>query len=109
MNSNPFRNWALLLAGFSCTIILKADDRRVDPTFLRRNVSAAQETASDLTTATCHYKPLFGEGDRNRSIVIGVARYAELVIDPNGTCTSRNYPQQDQVYVVLEGTGSVEY
>jgi mannose-6-phosphate isomerase-like protein (cupin superfamily) len=109
MNSNPFTNWGVLLASFFCAVILNADDRRVDPTFLHRNVSAARETASDLTTATCHYKPLFGEGDRDRSVVIGIARYAELVIDPNGACATRNDPEEDQVYVVLEGTGSVKY
>jgi len=31
------------------------------------------------------------------------------VIDPNGVCGLVQYPDEDQVYVVLEGTGSVKY
>jgi len=88
---------------------LKPDDRRVDPTFLHRDLSSAKESASELTTDSCHYKPLFGEGDRDTSVVVGVARYGEAVVDPNGACASLDYPQEDQVYVVLEGTGSLKY
>ncbi|MFL6350571.1 MAG: cupin domain-containing protein [Bryobacteraceae bacterium] len=84
-------------------------DRRVDPTFLHRNVSEVKEAGSDLSTTPCHYKPLFGEGDRATSVVVGVARYGEAIVDPNGACATRNYPEEDQVYVTLEGTGSVEY
>jgi len=88
---------------------LHADDRHVDPTFLHRDLSAVKQTAADVSTSTCHYKPLFGEGDSHRSIVVGIARYGEVIIDPNGACGSRNYPEEDQVYVVLEGSGFVKY
>lgn len=89
--------------------VLHAADRTVAPTFLHRKLSAVQEKKSDLTTATCHYKPLFGEGDGNRSVVVGVARYGEATVDPNGNCTSVQYPGEDQVYVVLAGSGSAQY
>jgi mannose-6-phosphate isomerase-like protein (cupin superfamily) len=52
---------------------------------------------------------LFGQGDSDTSVVVGVARYGEVVIDPNGVCASVQYPDEDQVYVVLEGNGSVRY
>lgn len=109
MNSHRFRSWIILLPIFFSMAFLKAVDRRVDPTFLHRNLSAVQETASDVTTSTCHYKPLFGQGDRDTSVVVGVARYGELTVDPSGACATRDYPEEDQVYVVLEGTGSVRY
>jgi len=109
MNSKSFAPWSALLVSFSWVALLKPDDRRVDPTFLHRDLSSAKESASELTTDSCHYKPLFGEGDRDTSVVVGVARYGEAVVDPNGACASLDYPQEDQVYVVLEGTGSLKY
>jgi len=88
---------------------LSAADRTVDPTFLYRNLDTAQEKNSELTTATCHYKPLFGEGGGNTSVVVGVARFGEAIVDPHGACGTVQYPQEDQVYVVLDGNGSAKY
>ena len=90
-----------------CTPLLHADDRKIDPTFLHRDTSAVGEKKSDITTKTCHYRALFGQGDSDTSVVVGVARYGEAVIDPNGVCNSVQYPDEDQVYVVLDGTGTL--
>src|ERR1700735_1390334 len=98
-----------LLAGIFCAPGLHADERKIDPTFLYRDTSAVSEKKSDLTTATCHYKPLFGQGDADTSVVVGVARYGEVLIDPNGACSPVQSPDEHQVYVVLEGSGSVTY
>jgi mannose-6-phosphate isomerase-like protein (cupin superfamily) len=86
-----------------------AADRPVDPTFLYRNVSQVEPVPSDVTTPTCRYKPLFGAGDSNSSIVKGVARYGEMTVDPEGKSTLVNYPREEQVYYVLEGRGEVHY
>ncbi|MGH9696712.1 MAG: cupin domain-containing protein [Bryobacteraceae bacterium] len=99
---------ALLLA-FACVLPSTAADRHVDPTFLHRSISAVHEKKSDITTATCHYKPLFGEGDVDASAPAGIARYGEAIVDPNGTCAPAAYPREDQVYVVLDGSGSLKY
>jgi mannose-6-phosphate isomerase-like protein (cupin superfamily) len=99
---------ALLIGGI-CGPLLHAEERQIDPTFLYRDTSTAKEKPSDITTATCHYKPLFGQGDPDTSVVVGVARYGEAVIDPNGSCAQVQYPDEDQVYVVLEGSASVKY
>jgi mannose-6-phosphate isomerase-like protein (cupin superfamily) len=92
-----------------CTPLLHAQDRTIDPTFLYRNASTIEEQKSDITTTTCHYRPLFGQGDSDTSVVIGIARYGQAVIDPHGACATAQYPAEDQVYVVLEGSGSVKY
>ncbi len=86
-----------------------AAEREVDPTFLRRSIPAVQEKASDVATASCHYKPLFGEGDAETRIVRGVARFGEITVDPQGAGKLVNYPREEQVYVVMEGTGVVFY
>ncbi|MHB1938394.1 MAG: cupin domain-containing protein [Acidobacteriaceae bacterium] len=98
-----------LLAGTFYVPPLHADQRRIDPTYLYRDTLTAAEKPSDITTATCHYKPLFGQGDSDTSVVVGVARYGEAVIDPHGACATVQYPQEDQVYVVLDGNGSAKY
>jgi mannose-6-phosphate isomerase-like protein (cupin superfamily) len=109
MNSYHFRTCSAVLASCFCAVWLHADLRRVDPTFLHRNLSTVKPAAAGVSTSTCHYKPLFGAGDSDRSVVIGIARYGEVIVDPNGACASLNYPEEDQVYVVLEGSGSVRY
>jgi mannose-6-phosphate isomerase-like protein (cupin superfamily) len=88
---------------------LHAGERQIDPTFLYRDTSTVKEKHSDITTATCHYEPLFGQGDSDTSVVVGVARYGEAIIDPKGECASVRYPDEDQVYVVLDGSASVKY
>jgi mannose-6-phosphate isomerase-like protein (cupin superfamily) len=98
-----------LLIGIFCAPLLHANDRKIDPTFLYRDTSAVGEKKSDITTKTCHYRALFGQGDSDTSVVVGVARYGEAVIAPKGVCGLVQYPDEDQVYLVLEGTGSVKY
>jgi len=86
---------------------LAAEDRRVDPTFLHRFVPGLGEKPSDLTTATCHYRPIFGEGDPDAAVLRGIARYAEVTVDPGGATAQVSYTSEEQVYVILEGTGNV--
>ena len=97
------------MAGILYTPLLHADERKIDPTFLYRDTTQVQARKSDLTTAACHYKPLFGQGDADTSVVVGVARYGEAVVDPNGVCAVVEYPDEDQVYVVIDGKGAVKY
>jgi mannose-6-phosphate isomerase-like protein (cupin superfamily) len=110
---NHIKQFSLALVALAitsaCCSLLRAEDRRIDPTFLYRDTSKASEKPSDLSTATCHYKPLFGQGDKDTAAVVSIARYGEAVIDPNGTCTTVRYPDEDQVYVVLDGTATVSY
>jgi mannose-6-phosphate isomerase-like protein (cupin superfamily) len=100
------RTLGVLLLTAAC---LLAAERTVDPTFLHRYVPDVQAKASDVTTETCHYKPIFGEGDSVTRIVKGVARFGELTVDAKGACATVSYPAEEQVYFVLEGAGSVTY
>ena len=84
-------------------------DRKIDPTFLHRSVAAVREVMTDVTTASCHYKPLFGAGDGDALPASGVARFGELVIDPGGSCKSATYADEDQILVVLQGGGKLGY
>ncbi len=102
---HPVVTLLLLLVVFS----VAAEERRVDPTFLHRAVPSLGERTSDLTTASCHYRPIFGEGDPDAAILRGIARYGEIIVDPGGATAQVSYPSEEQVYVILEGNGNVHY
>ena len=108
MNASK-RHAALLITVVATSLGAHADERKIDPTFLYRDSTAAKAKPSDLTTASCHYKPLFGQGDADSPALVGIARYGEAVIDPNGACAPVQYPDEDQVYVVLDGNAAVNY
>jgi mannose-6-phosphate isomerase-like protein (cupin superfamily) len=88
---------------------LAAEERRVAPTFLHRFVPSLEEKASDLSTASCHYIPIFGEGDSDAALLRGIARYGGVRIDPGGASAPVSYDAEEQVYVVSEGTGLLLY
>ena len=84
---------AILQAAFAHPFFMP-DERKIDPTFLYRDTTTAQEKNSDITTATCHYKPLFGQGDSDTSVVVGVARYGEAVIDSERHVRAGSIPRR---------------
>lgn len=96
----------LLLVSFAMAVLAQ---RGIDPTFLRADLQAAPERKTDITTTTCHYKPLFGDGATNASAPVGIARFGEATVDPGGSCAVVSYAKEEQVYVVLDGAGSVRY
>ncbi len=99
----PWRSLCVLCV-FARTLLPGAD-RPVDPTFLYQQLSGAPFEASDLTTDTCRYRPLFAAG----GVVKGVARYGELVVNPKGKCKAVEYPAEEQIYYVLAGKGEAIY
>src|SRR5271166_6359911 len=96
----------LLLLG--CAALL-AEERAVDPTFLRRSLSDVASKAAELSTPSCHYKPLFGAGDRQASAPKGIARFGEIAVDPGGESKSVAYAREEQAYFVEEGAGELQY
>jgi mannose-6-phosphate isomerase-like protein (cupin superfamily) len=83
--------------------------RKIDPTFLRRFIPDVAPKPMDVTTDSCQYKPLFGAGDNNSSVVRGVARFGEMSIAPGGSSKPVNYPAEEQVYVIMDGAGVLHY
>jgi mannose-6-phosphate isomerase-like protein (cupin superfamily) len=88
---------------------LAAAERTIDPTFLHRYLPDVREQKSEITTATCHYKPLFGAADSQARVPRSVARFGEIDIDAVGNCEPASYPAEEQAYVVLDGEGSLDY
>jgi mannose-6-phosphate isomerase-like protein (cupin superfamily) len=86
-----------------------AQERKVDPTWLHREVAALREQHVDLTSDSCHYTPIFGEGDTQSQVPKSVVRFGELTVDAHGTCQIVEYPRQEELYFVREGNGALHY
>lgn len=86
-----------------------AQDRTVDPTWLHRFVPRLSETKGDLSSPTCHYKPIFGAGDTDNRILRSVSHFGEVAIEAKGTCQNVLYDREEEIYFVLEGTGLLQY
>ena len=82
-----------------------------DPTFLRRSLSEVQPQPDDLTANArlTSYKPLFGSGDAQASQLKGVVRYGELTVAPGGASAIVSYANEEQIYFILDGTGTLIY
>jgi len=101
--------FAVAFSAAASWITLQAADSSVDATFLYRRLDRVQAAPSELTTATCRYKPLFGAGDSQTGILKGVARFGEMTVDAGGGSARVAYPSEEQVYLVLEGRGVLRY
>src|SRR5215469_202925 len=86
-----------------------AQDRGVEPTWLYRNLSALHEHHNDLSSGSCHYTPIFGEGDVESRLPQSVARFGELTVDPHGACRTVAYPRQEELYFIRDGSGVLSY
>jgi mannose-6-phosphate isomerase-like protein (cupin superfamily) len=99
----------LLLSMLLLTCGLRAQDRPVDPTWLHRYVPDLTETKADLTSQTCHYRPIVGEGDKDNRSLQTVARFGEVTLDARGNCQAVSYDRQEEIYFVVEGRGVLHY
>jgi mannose-6-phosphate isomerase-like protein (cupin superfamily) len=88
---------------------LRAQDRQTDPTWLHRYVPELPETKVGLTSPTCHYRAVVGEGDQQSRSLQSVTRFGEVTLDPRGRCETVSYERQEEIYFVVEGGGTLHY
>jgi mannose-6-phosphate isomerase-like protein (cupin superfamily) len=103
-----------MFRNFICTIIcslfvLVSISVAAEPFFLKRTVSDVKKQSLDIGTETAHYKPLFGLGDPNVEDVNAIACFGELTVDPVGESKIISYDNQEQIYYILEGNGTLIY
>jgi mannose-6-phosphate isomerase-like protein (cupin superfamily) len=99
----------LLLFLFLLTVGVRAQDHPVDPTWLHRYVAQLAQAKSDLSSETCHYRAIFGEGDKDNRSLQTVARFGEVTLDARGNCQTVSYDRQEEIYFVVEGIGLLHY
>jgi len=88
---------------------LLAQERKVDPTWLHRYVPELQDANNKMTSPACHYKPIFGEDDKDSRVMQSVARFGEVTLDAHGKCEAVSYDREEELYFILEGAGSLQY
>lgn len=88
---------------------LLAQDRKVDPTWLRRSLTISSKAEGEVPPAACRYKPIFGEGDSESRILRTVTRFGEFRVSANTNCQAELYDRQEQIYFVLEGSPVLRY
>ena len=87
----------------------QAQTRQVDPTWLHRFAPQIKYAQVDFISPSCHYAPLFGEGDHDNRVLINVARFGEATLDGEGKCQSVQYEREEELYFVLAGKGTLHY
>ena len=82
-----------------------------DPTFLHRYLPDVPPADGDLTANShgAQYRPAFGVGDSQARQLRGIARYGELTVGPGGQSAMVSYPAEEQIYYILEGSGTLLY
>ena len=65
-----------------------------------RYVPGLNYTHVDLTSGSCHYQAVFGEGDSAVRVLKSVARFSEAALDPGGECESVHYEHKEDLYFV---------
>jgi mannose-6-phosphate isomerase-like protein (cupin superfamily) len=98
------RGTVVLLMSIAVASVVAAE-----PAFLRRSVADIAEQSTDLSTATAHYKPIFGVGDPNAQNVKGVLRFGELTIEPGGSSKIVSDKDAEGVFFILAGSGTLEH
>jgi len=86
-----------------------AQERKVDPSWLYRDLATVREYSIDMSNSSCHYTPIFGAGDAESRFPLSVARFGELTLDANGSCQTVAYPRQEELYFVRAGSGILHY
>jgi mannose-6-phosphate isomerase-like protein (cupin superfamily) len=82
-----------------------------EPFYLVRHLSKVKPRPDDLTAGArrVRYKPVLGAGDADAGKLQGVARYGLLIVRPRGATALVSYPAEEQIYYVLEGSGTLLY
>ncbi len=93
------------IAFFLCSSLLFAQEQL----FLLRYVPSLRPQESDLTTESAEYKAVFGTGDSDSEKLHGVVRFGELTVMPGGASAIEEYPDEEQIYFIHEGAGTLHY
>ena len=84
-----------------------AQEGKVDATWLHRSISPPNK--NDVQAGTCHYKPIFGEGDPDNRILRTVTRFGEFTVAANSKCQAALYDRQEEIYFVVEANAVLHY
>ena len=99
----------LLILMLAVAPALPAQERSVAPTWLHRYLPDISGHSTDFTGVSCHYTPIFGEGDADSHALRSVSRFGEIAVDGHGACRAVRYPRQEELLFVLSGSGVLQH
>jgi mannose-6-phosphate isomerase-like protein (cupin superfamily) len=79
--------------------------------YLSRYVPNLKYADSDFTkdSKTATYKPIFGEGDKDEKWLHGISRIGELTVEPGGASAIVSRKNEEYVFYVSSGKGTLVY
>jgi mannose-6-phosphate isomerase-like protein (cupin superfamily) len=89
-------------------ILLLAGSLNAESQYLKRTFSAPEADMA-LTSASTHYRAMFGAGDDSSAIIKGLVRFGNLYIDPFGQSKKAVFSGEESVIYVLDGTAVINY
>lgn len=101
----PRRRGIVFILSLLVSSSLVAQERKVDPTWMHRYVPDLHDVSAHLSSETCRYTAIFGEGDAENKTLLSVTRFGEATIAPRGKCQTADYDREEELYFVLEGNG----
>ncbi len=99
----------MMIAPCLCGAQRNGAPREILPTWLHRHIPNIPVKVMDISTASCRYQPIFGDGDSEARVARSVARVGQVTIDPHGDCKEVTYPHEEQIYYILSGNGTLSY
>jgi mannose-6-phosphate isomerase-like protein (cupin superfamily) len=99
----------LLVVLFVMSVGLIAQEPKIDPTWLHRDVSKLADAHVDFSSDSCRYTSIFGEGDVEPRAPKSVVRFGELTVAPHGKCQGVEYPREEELYFVQDGDGILHF
>jgi len=88
---------------------LLAQEHKVEPTWLYRDVRKLGDGSVDFTTDSCRYTPIFGEGDSDPGVPKSITRFGLVSVAPHGDCQAVAYAHAEELYFVRDGSGTLHY
>jgi mannose-6-phosphate isomerase-like protein (cupin superfamily) len=93
-------------------LLVAATCLAAEPFFLQRHLSELTPQQDELTAGSAVdavYRPVFGDGDGDAQRLQAIVRYGELTVAPGGASAVVSYPDEEQIYYVREGDGTLIY
>lgn len=98
-----------LLLALLISSSLPAQVRKIDPSWMHRYVPELHDATVGLSSASCRYRAIFGEGDADSRTLRSVSRFGEATLAPHGNCRSTSYDREEELYFVMQGNATLHY
>ena len=99
----------IAVAVAACSAAVPAQERKIDPTWLHRNLPEAKEAGATFAIGTCHYKPMFGEGSDEAGFCGVYRASARSRSTLMATARASLYDREEEIYFVVQGRGLLNY